>query len=124
LFADQLIGLKNTGHEVYGNTVEGNGFHEFGHRKGDGIRLFGSPANPAVGGADSTYVQDNQVHGNAANGIRVDSKNNTITSNDARDNAAFPGVTAFDLQDTNAGCDNNVWSANLFDTATPACTTG
>lgn len=123
VFADQRTGLKNTGNQVYDNTVEGNGFHEFGHRKGDGIILFGLPTNPAVGGADSTNVHDNQVHGNAAHGIRVNSQNNTITENDARGNAAFPGVTAFDLRDFSATCDNNTWSGNLYNTATPACTT-
>ncbi len=123
VFADQRTGLLNTGNQIYDNTVEGNGFHEFGHRKGDGIILFGLPTNPAVGGADSTNVHDNQVHGNAANGIRVNSEDNTITNNDARGNAAFPGVTAFDLRDINPTCDNNVWSGNLYTTATPICTT-
>lgn len=122
VFADQQTGLRNTGNEIVANTVEGNGFHEFAHRKGDGIILFGLPTNPAVGGADSTLIDGNQVHGNAANGIRVNAEDNTITRNDARSNAAYPGITgAVDLRDINPTCDNNAWSANLFNSANPAC---
>ena len=122
LFADQLTGFKNTGTIVANNVVEGNGFHDKGHRKGDGIVLFGSPTNPAVGGADATSVHDNTVRGNAASGIRVASKSNTITSNVATGNAAFPGqTTAFDLRDQNAACDNNTWLGNVFGTASSAC---
>jgi len=122
LFADQGTGLKNSGTVVSFNVVEGNGFHDKGHRKGDGVVLFGSPTNAAVGGADASYVHDNQVHGNAANGIRVASKTNTITGNDATGNAAFPGQSnVFDLNDVNPGCDNNVWVGNVFGTASSAC---
>lgn len=122
VFADQRTGLRNTGNQIIGNTVEGNGFHEFAHRKGDGIILFGLPTNAAVGGADSTLVTGNQVHGNAANGIRVNAEDNTITNNDATGNAVFPGATnVFDLSDINPDCDNNAWSANLFNTANRAC---
>ena len=124
VFADQATGLKNTGNQILGNTVEGNGFHQWTHRKGTGIILFGAPANPAVGGADSTTVSGNQVHGNAANGISVAAKSNTISANNATGNAVFPGVTnVFDLVDTNTApaCDNNTWTGNTFSTANQVC---
>jgi large repetitive protein len=121
LFADQLTGFPNSGNTVAGNIVEGNGFHDKGHRKGDGIVLFGVPANPNVHGADASNVRDNTVHSNAANGIRVASKSNTITSNDATGNAAFPGVVAFDLNDQNPDCDANSWTGNVFNTRSRAC---
>lgn len=122
VFADQGTGLKNTGTAIRGNLVEGNGFHDMGHRKGDGIVLFGAPSNPAIGGADGSNVMDNVVLGNAANGIRVASKENVITFNTAQGNAAWPGLSnVFDLLDANALCDNNVWSGNAFGTANVAC---
>jgi parallel beta-helix repeat protein len=122
IFADQGTGYKNSGTVITGNLIEGNGFHDKGHRKGDGIVLFGSPANPAIGGADNTLVTDNDVLGNAASGIRVASRNNTISSNTAQGNAAWPGLSnVFDLNDLNANCDNNVWLGNVFGTASSAC---
>lgn len=45
------------------------GFHGAPHRKGDGIRVFGGAA-----GADRTQITANDVFGNAANGIRIDSR--------------------------------------------------
>lgn len=121
LFADQLTGFPNTGNAVAGNDVEGNGFHDKAHRKGDGIVLFGAPSNPSVGGADHSTVDDNTVQGNAANGIRVASKSNAISSNTATGNAAYPGVTAFDLNDVNPDCDANTWLDNVFGTRSQNC---
>lgn len=80
------------------------------------------PTNPAVGGADGSQVTDNDVLGNAANGIRVASKDNTLTLNTAHGNAAFPGQTkVFDLRDVNEDCDNNTWQDNVFVTANQDC---
>ena len=121
VFADQLTGFRNDGTMVTANTVQGNGFHPQPDRPGDGIVLFGSPSNPNVGGADFSTVSGNAIHGNASNGILVASTGNTISSNDATGNAAFPGGTAFDLNDVNPGCDANVWSGNVFATSSQAC---
>jgi len=129
IFADQGTGFKNSHTVIRDNLVEGNGFHDKGHRKGDGIVLFGSPTNPAVGGADFSTVTLNRILGNAASGIRVASKNNTLTLNYAHGNAAWPGLTnVFDLRDQNGegtnpdpDCDNNTWSANDYGTRNLAC---
>lgn len=122
VFADQGTGFRNSGSEIGGNTISGNGFHQFTHRKGDGIVLFGAPGSTTVGGADNSSVHDNHVTDNAANGIRVASKANTITTNVAQGNAAFPGVTnAFDLNDANTTCDANVWSNDTFTTRNQPC---
>ena len=123
IFADQLTGFPNSGSVVAGNTISGNGFHNFAHRKGDGIILFGSPTNPAVMGADSSTVASNNVTDNAADGIAVAAHSNSIEDNVATGNAAYPGVTAWDLHDTNMTppCDSNVWSQNTFGTSNQGC---
>jgi hypothetical protein len=59
----------------------------------------------------------NTVNGNAANGIRVASKNNILSENLATGNAAYPGISnVFDANDTNPDCDNNAWTSNTFGT--------
>ncbi|HET9051115.1 MAG TPA: right-handed parallel beta-helix repeat-containing protein [Candidatus Dormibacteraeota bacterium] len=123
VFADQGTGFANTGTTITSNTVAGNGFHQFAHRKGDGVILFGAPGSTTVRGADGTLVQGNTVQGNAANGVRVAARSNTINGNTATGNDAFPGVTAYDLADTNTTppCDGNVWSADTFGTRNQAC---
>ena len=121
VFADQLTGFPNDDTTVSSNTVQGNGFHSQADRPGDGIVLFGAPGNPSVGGADFTTVDGNTVDGNASNGILVESTSNTVTSNNATGNAVYPGVTAYDLNDANPGCDANVWSGNLFATSNQTC---
>lgn len=123
VFADQQTGFPNSGSVITGNSVDGNGFNNFSQRKGEGIILFGAPSNPAVLGADSSEVQDNTVTNNAADGIRVAAQNNAITSNTATGNAAYPGTTAWDLDDTNTTppCDSNTWSNNTFGTRNQPC---
>jgi hypothetical protein len=46
--------------------------------------------------------------------------NNAVTGN----GGASAGISAWDLHDGNADCDDNVWSHNTFQTANPACTRG
>lgn len=121
VFADQLTGFKNTGTVIEYNTVEANGFHPFTHRKGGGINLFGLHSNAAVGGADLTTVQHNDVHDNAADGIRVASDGNQIESNVATGNNVIGSASFFDLNDTHADCDSNTWVGNTFGTANRGC---
>ena len=97
------------------NVVEGNGFHVARHRKGDGIRLFS--------GADRTLIEKNRVFNNAANGIIVQSRSNRILKNETGGNAAAGAPNTYDLHDTNANCDLNVWRGNTYVTAFPPCTT-
>ena len=107
----------NTGNTVRSNTLRGNGFHTKAHRTGNGI----------VVGANSTLIERNVSERNAASGIRVNSQNNTIRNNPARNNARFvnPGTIAvggaFDLHDTQPNCDNNAWTANVFITRSQPC---
>jgi parallel beta-helix repeat protein len=108
---------------VRGNLVIGNGFHDKGHRKGDGIRVFNR--------GDRNRIVENRVRNNAANGIVLSgptqtqpgAMNNSILRNDTGGNASLSPATTYDLHDGNALCDANVWRANTYDTAQPACTT-
>jgi parallel beta-helix repeat protein len=111
VFGDQGTGNRNTGTSIIGNTVTGNGFNTL-NRQGSGIRLFLK--------ADSSYVANNILRGNAASGVHVDSTSNTITGNSATGNNAAGGAS-FDLLDTNANCDANYWKANAYGTAQPPC---
>ena len=116
---------------VVNNVSTNNGFLNTFRRRGDGIRVFG--------GSERTFVQGNQVFGNAANGIifhgpfliRPPVLNSTSLSNYAVGNNRLPpleqselGGPTFDLHDGNVPtCDNNVWRANVYRTANLPCTT-
>lgn len=123
VFADQGTGFPNTGTRVLSNSVFSNGFNTFNQRKGDGIVLFGSPGSTTIEGANASDVEDNVVQTNANDGIRVASTGNSITGNTATGNASDPGVTAWDLADSNANppCDANAWSHNTFGTSNRTC---
>lgn len=114
VFADSGTGNFNTGNVIVDNLVTGNGFGLLGARPGDGIRVFVR--------ANNTTVQGNTVQDNAGSGIFVNAQNNTITGNVATGNARQAAAgTRFDLHDSNTACDNNVWSGNVFGTASQAC---
>lgn len=114
VFGNRGTNVNNTGTVINGNSVTGNGFHNFGHRKGSGIILFLT--------GNQTQVTNNAVTGNAASGIRVGSRLNTITGNVATGNdAAGAPQQAYDLYDLHFQCDRNVWANNTYDTAKPAC---
>ena len=112
--------------QITGNLVAGNGFVA-SDRRGDGI-FVGRDAfeGPPGGAPEGDQVEANTVLANAANGIHVNSHNNTIRSNRTASNGQLAGPPlAFDLLDSTQGnsCDNNTWSANTFVTAFPPCTT-
>lgn len=113
--------VQNLDNVITGNVVEANGFHQLEQRRGNGIVLFGAIGDPATW-ADRNTVRGNVVLGNAANGIRVESRLNQILGNQSRDNAQAALGDAFDLLDVNPNCDQNTWRANTFGTAEPACT--
>ena len=115
---------------VRGNSVVHNGFFRTTARRGDGIIVFNL--------ADNNIIEMNVVRNNADNGIRIrpalgttpGSSNNQVRNNYAVNNAALPtipstpfGSQAFDLNDQNPNCDNNVWFGNRYRTASPPCTT-
>ncbi|MCA1656398.1 MAG: hypothetical protein LC713_01565, partial [Actinobacteria bacterium] len=70
-------------------------------------------------------VAGNTVLDNAGDGIAVGSSNNKILNNRVLGNGSVFPDFFFDLQDIslNNDCDANVWLANTFSTADPACTT-
>lgn len=118
VFSDQGTGNLNTGNIIEDNTVTANGFGLLLARPGDGIRTFLR--------ANSTIIRNNVVRDNAGSGILIGSLNNQIVTNTSLGNArqAAAASPRFDLHDTNAACDANVWSGNVFGTANQACTTG
>lgn len=101
---------------LLGNEVKGNGFHDKGHRKGDGIRVFGAA------GADENLLRSNLAQDNAANGIAlaVGATGNSVRRNKATRNG-FATVGAFDLADDNPGCDQNTWRRSVFKTRNQSC---
>lgn len=114
VFGDQGTGFPNAGLYIRDNLVHGNGFHGMSNRKGDGIGL--------GAGADGGFVFENEVTGNAANGIRVGSVGGSFFANTATGNVRYPGVVgAFDLNDENPSCADNQWDANTFGTANQTC---
>ncbi len=109
----EAAGATNASTWIDRNVVQGNGFHGMANRKGDGIFLADQ--------ADSSLVNENEVTGNAANGIRVASATNRILATTALGNGAYPGVSAYDLNDENPNCADNEWSSRLFGTASQTC---
>ncbi len=107
----------NTNNVVQGNVTRANGFHNKAHRTGNGI----------VVGASNTTIEGNISQSNAASGIRVNGRNNTIRSNTATNNALFVNTGtinaggAFDLHDTQPQCDANVWQNNTYGTRNQPC---
>ncbi|HVL99663.1 MAG TPA: right-handed parallel beta-helix repeat-containing protein [Egibacteraceae bacterium] len=122
-----VFSRNTTDNEIKHNVVRGNGFHHVGHRKGDGIRVFGRNVALNLPGGDRTLIENNQVFGNAANGIRVDAQFSRIINNKTGANVQVVDPRFFlqsDLHDSNEDCDANVWSGNTFDKAYPDCTKG
>lgn len=68
-------------------------------------------------GASRNLVQGNSVGRNAGDGIQISGHDNRILDNTSLQNVGF------DLLDTNPNCDNNIWSGNVFGTASPDCVT-
>jgi len=82
----------STSNSIRSNTITNNGFN-LAPRRGDGIRLNGSPASRETG-ANNFTVKDNVVSGNAGNGITVNSQSNTISGNTVSGNGIeSPNVT-------------------------------
>lgn len=117
-----------------GNIVDHNGFIRVTTRRGNGI---GMQSLPSEGGANSNVIEYNLVTRNADNGIvargprgtQPGARFNIIRFNTAIGNVALPTLPsifgpAFDLLDTNPGCDDNVWQNNRYGAAFPPCAGG
>lgn len=124
------IFARSPGNIIRGNQSTQNGLFRSAARRGDGIIVFNQ--------ADRTIIEDNTTAYNADNGIRIrgplgatpGSTNNTIQRNTSYGNQARPtipsnafGTAAFDLNDQNPNCDNNLWFGNRYRIASPPCTT-
>lgn len=135
-------GIANVNHVngvIVGNTVEANGAT---NAQGNGIGVQLGPQAVAV--ATRMLIAENQVHGNARNGIviRALATENQILNNNAADNN-FAGPESspqdpllinpddprgidllrmlrgadgpvYDLHDQNPGCAGNVWLGNTW----------
>lgn len=121
----------STRDRIVGNVVEGSAGHgirltfnasatriidnEVRTSGDDGIHL---AVNIVTGqGATRNLVQGNSVGRNASDGIQINGRDNRILDNTSLENAGI------DLVDTNPDCDNNIWSGNVFGTASPDCVT-
>ena len=97
-----ILLFAGSGNQVKGNTTNGNGQ--------DGI---------LSGGGVSTghSIKDNTASGNGIAGIRLlaGSTGNNVKGNTAQSNSFV------DLADDNPNCDNNVWTNNVFNTASKTC---
>ena len=106
-----------------GNGFNGNGAQGFlivdgtGNQLKSGFALANLGSGIEAGGAGGNTITDNLADGNGIAGIVLPSGSvgNTVKGNTARNNAVV------DLKDDNANCDNNVWTKNVFNTASQPC---
>ncbi len=127
-----FVGSNNN--VIRGNAVHRNGLYRTTARRGNGIGL---QSLPGVNGASGNLIENNFVTENGDNGIVLrgprggaqGAVNNVVRNNVAVRNALLPLVgtgfgPAFDLNDNNPNCDNNLWQNNRYQTAEPPCTRG
>lgn len=125
-----FVGSNNN--VIRGNSVHRNGLYRTTARRGNGIGL---QSLPGTQGATGNTIENNLVTGNGDNGIvlrgprggALGAVNNIVRFNRAYDNAVLPLLgpafgPAFDLNDNNPDCDNNLWRGNQYKTAEPPCT--
>ncbi len=125
------IFARSPGNVIRDNQSTRNGLYRSAVRRGDGIIVFNF--------SDRTVIENNLTSGNGDNGIRIrgpvgvnaGSQNNVIQGNTSVGNAVRPtipstafGSAAYDLNDQNPNCDNNLWQNNRYQTAEPPCTRG
>jgi parallel beta-helix repeat protein len=116
---------------IRGNYVARNGLYRTTARRGNGIGL---QSLPGVNGARDNIIEGNVVVDNGDNGIvlrgprggALGAVNNVVRNNIAIRNAVLPILgpafgPAFDLNDGNPDCDNNVWENNRYITVDPPC---
>ena len=127
-----FVGSNNN--VIRGNAVHRNGLYRTTARRGNGIGL---QSLPGVNGASGNTIENNFVTENGDNGIvlrgprggALGAVNNIVRNNVALRNARLPLLgpafgPAFDLNDNNPNCDNNLWQNNRYHTAEPPCTRG
>lgn len=127
-----FVGSNNN--VIRGNSVNNNGLYRTTARRGNGIGL---QSLPGVNGASGNLIEGNVAVGNGDNGIvlrgprggALGAVNNIVRNNVAVRNAVLPILgpafgPAFDLNDDNPDCDNNVWQNNRYLTVDPPCAGG
>jgi len=127
-----FVGSDNN--TIRGNVVKRNGLYRTTARRGNGIGL---QSLPGVNGAAGNLIEGNVVTENGDNGIvlrgprggALGAVNNIVRNNVAVRNATLPILgpafgPAFDLNDDNPDCDNNVWQNNTYITVDPPCAAG
>ncbi|HWF34515.1 MAG TPA: hypothetical protein VG295_04070 [Solirubrobacteraceae bacterium] len=122
-------GIFVGGRGASGNVVSGNTTNMNGN---DGVELKGgeysSSLMMALPGATDDTVSGNTANSNAKYGIALDGPSgvgtpqaapgaidNTVTGNTASANTLYDGY------DGNPGCDNNIWSNDIFTTVNQSC---
>ena len=125
---------ENAGNGVFLNRSTANTIGDFtaSANGGDGVLLDKSSGNSVIdysasdnvadgvllhGGSGKNKVGDASVEDNGSNGVEVAGGNK---SNSVFFTTAIGNVVT-DLVDGNAGCDNDVWSNNCFNTQNKAC---
>lgn len=119
---------------IRGNSVIRNGLYRTTARRGNGIGL---QSLPGAQGASGNLIENNFVAENGDNGIVLRGPrggapgaiNNIVRNNTAVRNGLLPLLgpafgPAFDLNDDNPDCDNNVWTNNRYLTVDPPCAAG
>ena len=106
-----IANISSVNTQILSNVVENNGFT---NRSGNGIGVQMGPATRAP--ESNALVQNNEVHGNRDDGIQIAyrSVGNRIVNNNAAGNDTTAWFATADLNDRNAYCANNVWSANIW----------
>ncbi|MDQ4133131.1 MAG: right-handed parallel beta-helix repeat-containing protein [Actinomycetota bacterium] len=125
-----FVGANNN--VIRGNSVHRNGLYRTTARRGNGIGLQSLPGQQ---GASGNLIENNVVTENGDNGIVLRGPrggapgaiNNVVRNNTAVRNAILPLLgpafgPAYDLNDNNPNCDNNLWRGNRYLTAEPPCT--
>jgi parallel beta-helix repeat protein len=127
-----FVGANNN--VIRNNSVNRNGLYRTTARRGNGIGLQSLPGQQ---GASGNTIEGNLVTENGDNGIvlrgprggALGAVNNVVRNNIAVRNALLPLLgpafgPAFDLNDSNPNCDNNVWRGNRYLTVDPPCAGG
>jgi parallel beta-helix repeat protein len=105
---NQIIGATDRGVDVRG-LVEPTGAHVIS----DNLIVDGVDGIALLPSSNGNRISRNTIYGNSDQGIFVGTLDNTV-----EDNRAL--LNAVDLQDNTAGCDDNVWRNNTFETSVSA----
>src|SRR5205085_2503019 len=126
-YGDGILVQASSNNSIIGNVTDNNGpFSGIGVIQGDSDHPGFQP-----GPANSHLVQGNRFINNAAGGVSVARRPPTAggfpaTNPNGRNNVLIRNITSgnglFDLWDSNPACDNNFWSGDSGQKASPPCT--